>query len=243
MSQFQLVLDRQYPNAPTVYTPGGKKFRLSEYQDARFRLRLGKAGPMLVQECFVTGPGEDVIVSLVPEGWLRNQRGAQDPNVAEVVMGAEYLANFADHAVTALDDLAEKVKVVAGETPGEKAEALKFVGEYLPNLYASAQQAGYRTNMKVQLNNVGYLIGRAGLLTKMKGHLTSLIETWNGKNYVQKSIEELMKQVDDSAAKIDDKAFATGFTPWVNIKSSLSTIKREVLATHTAVCQNEGNWR
>jgi hypothetical protein len=71
MSHFELVPDKQYPNAVTLHTPEGKKIRVSEYKDGRLRLRLAKAGPMLVQECYLTGAGDDVILSLVPEGWKR----------------------------------------------------------------------------------------------------------------------------------------------------------------------------
>lgn len=53
----------------TIHTPRGKKIRVTEYADGRVRFRLEGAAPMMVQECYLTGRGNHVIVTLVPPGW------------------------------------------------------------------------------------------------------------------------------------------------------------------------------
>jgi len=77
MSDYKIRRDPTHPNAITIETPNGKRIRITDYDDGRIRFRLVEAGPMHVQERYLTGRNQDVIVSVVPEGWVRKR---QDEN-------------------------------------------------------------------------------------------------------------------------------------------------------------------
>jgi hypothetical protein len=47
----------------------GRKVRISFYEDGRVRFRIDDAAPMIVQECYLTGNKDDVLITVAPQGW------------------------------------------------------------------------------------------------------------------------------------------------------------------------------
>lgn len=70
---WRIVPDAAYRNAVTLLTPGGRKLRITDYEDGRVRLRIAQAGPMVLQECYLNGRGQDVLLTVAPEGHIKGQ--------------------------------------------------------------------------------------------------------------------------------------------------------------------------
>ena len=86
-----MIRDREHTNAVTILMPSGRKLRLTEYQDGRVRVRFARMGPVLLQECYVTGPSQDVILSVVPEGWVHpDRKNSPPPSVSTPAAGQAF---------------------------------------------------------------------------------------------------------------------------------------------------------
>jgi hypothetical protein len=68
---WRVIPDKEFRQAISVLTPGGRKLRIVDYPDGRIRVKVIQAAPMLLQELFLAGVGKDVVISVVPEGWKR----------------------------------------------------------------------------------------------------------------------------------------------------------------------------
>jgi hypothetical protein len=50
----------------TVYGPDDEKVRVLFYPSGKVRFRINEAGPMAIEEAFLTGEGKNVIIKLAP---------------------------------------------------------------------------------------------------------------------------------------------------------------------------------
>lgn len=99
---WRVVPDKEFRQAVSVLTPGGRKLRIIDYPDGRVRVKVMQAAPMVLQELYLAGVGKDVVISVVPEGWKRPPSEErtdyiivyQEPGTAAVYFPKRYLPDL-----------------------------------------------------------------------------------------------------------------------------------------------------
>lgn len=235
MSGFHLIPDPQHLNAVTVMTPGGQRIRITEYQDRRLRFRISKAAPAMIQEAYLTGNDDDVIIKIAPAGWTGSQEGTLKKEIVDTITNAKRMESIAEATISDLSGLTYQLdRLLSGSLSDSDSKiAVQIAVNHIIDLHEHKMASGFLCVMPNYLKDYGHEMKQLGQLARVKAAIARTIELWTGKNHTKKHVQELLGEVDVLMSKVKDEKITGYKNMWITVKGAIPKTLADVVDIHS----------
>lgn len=201
MGAFRFEHDPKLP-AITIYTPLGRKIRITELPNGE--LRANFPGPGAITNAVLDA--DPVKFTLVPyaEEIVSKFGGA----IGETITNTRRMVAVTRDVLSSVTGMLYQLGIMTdpAKTSQEKELAGKTVEEQIATIRVGFDATRFLSTMRIQLGNIAYDLKRLGQFSSIKASFSGVVAAWAGDNHAEAPIPDLFGQVTAKIANLPGAA-------------------------------------